>query len=177
MLLEDASSERLKMHLHQQLHWILQGRPGDGSPCYRWGTGGAQGCWGCGPGSAVHIRNPACPPLHAAIGKVPRDAQPQPLGLGPTYLPAAAAVMLPADDGEGGFARSAEATGLVRDPLRRVCDNRSGGGVSASPSLPSFHILPIGTLKSGFPLCSDCPRLRLSGPRAPHPPLGQDQPL
>lgn len=36
--------------------------------------------------------------------------------------------MLPADDGEGGFARSAEATGLVRDPLRRVCDNRSGGG-------------------------------------------------
>lgn len=42
-------------------------------------------------------------------------------------LPAAAAVVLPADHCERRFAGGAEAAGLVRDPLGRVCDNDSGG--------------------------------------------------
>lgn len=46
----------------------------------------------------------------------------------PAHLPAAAAVVFPADDSEGCFARGAEAAGLVWDPLRWICDN--GNGVS-----------------------------------------------
>lgn len=41
---------------------------------------------------------------------------------GAAHLPAAAAVVFPADDREGGLAGSAEAAGLVRHPLGRVCD-------------------------------------------------------
>lgn len=41
-------------------------------------------------------------------------------------LPAAAAVVLPADDCERRFAGGAEAAGLVRDPLGRVCGKDSG---------------------------------------------------
>jgi hypothetical protein len=54
----------------------------------------------------------------------------EPRGQGPTHLPAATAVVLPADDGEGRFARGAEAAGLVRHPLRGVCHNKSRGHIS-----------------------------------------------
>lgn len=47
-----------------------------------------------------------------------------------THLPAAAAVVFPADDSEGRFARGAEAAGLVRHPFRGVCCNESQGHVS-----------------------------------------------
>lgn len=70
--------------------------------------------------------------LCCVCGRAPRVQHPggdnlRPLR--PTYLPAAAAVVFPADDGEGRFARGTEATGLVWDPLGRVCDNKSGGHI------------------------------------------------
>ena len=41
-----------------------------------------------------------------------------------TYLPAAPAVVLPADDGERGLAGDAGVAGLVWDPVWRVCGGR-----------------------------------------------------
>lgn len=54
-LLEEASSEKFKMHLHQQLHFILQGRPRDVSTGCSEDVGGAWRCWECGSGSRVTI--------------------------------------------------------------------------------------------------------------------------
>lgn len=86
----------------------------------------AQGPRGIGPDfrtSAPRLCRPLGCPQRQPEG--PRDDVGR-----PTHLPTAPAVVLPADDGEGGFARGAEAAGLVRDPLGRVYDNDRGGHVS-----------------------------------------------
>lgn len=43
-----ASLRQVQMHLHQQLHFILQGRPRDVSMGYSEDVGGARRCWGWG---------------------------------------------------------------------------------------------------------------------------------
>lgn len=53
----------------------------------------------------------------------PQD--PKAVPTGPTHLPAAAAMVLPADDGEGRLARGAEATSLVWHPFGGVCHKES----------------------------------------------------
>ena len=73
-----------------------------------------------GPGHGVCRRSLGC------LRRQPRGLRDGP-GRPATYLPAAAAVVLPADHCERRFAGGAEAAGLVRDPLGRVCENDSGG--------------------------------------------------
>lgn len=68
------------------------------------------------------------------------------------HLPAAATMVLPADDGEGCFAGCAEATCLVRDPFRWIWD--SGNEVSQRET------------------CSSDGKLPFFSPPVPGPPLG-----
>lgn len=75
---------------------------------------------------------PCRPPWASVLTSRPQAVSVEALGCwgtlracGRTHLPTAAAVVLPADDGEGRFARHAEATGLIWHPLRGVCHNNS----------------------------------------------------
>lgn len=84
-----------------------------------------------GLGSGASAQGPRRPRQRPSPPSIPGQRltprpQPCPGRPGPTHLPAAAAVVLPADDREGGFARGAEAAGLVGDPLGRVCGKRGG---------------------------------------------------
>lgn len=82
------------------------------------------------------------------LGTDPTQPQSVDSQQGPTHLPTAAAVVFPADDGEGRFAGGAEATGLIWHPFRRVCHNNSnrteqwaGGGERVDTPYPTPLVL------------------------------------
>lgn len=77
--------------------------------------------WGVGPDSQILRTGPGDAPGHS-LWVCGHNLWPP----CPSYLPAASAVVLPADNSEGCFACRAEAASLIGDPLWWIWDEKGG---------------------------------------------------
>lgn len=126
------------------------------------------------PGSGTSAQRPSRPCRAPGAFVLTSEFCAQPPGVAPamvpgppypSHLPAAAAVVLPADDSEGRFACSAEATGLIWDPFGWICDSES------AVSQRELCGVPAGSRWAGVGGSAQAPWAGWPGPPPPSPPL------